>query len=165
MDARPRNGTHRREARVARADPGADRPRATAGVAMALIAGAPGRLRRARGGHACALRREPGWRLRPSGATAAGRAGSGATATGRQASDAGLADRVAGAAAGPAGTCRLVGRLAVGAWAGTRHARGVLPGRDPPAAAATVVDVGAEPHPVVAMAHRRHTKLAWPGRL
>src|SRR5580704_17150200 len=126
MDARPRNGTHRREARVARADPGADRPRATAGVAMALIAGAPGRLRCARGGHARALRREPGWRVRPSGATAAGRAGGGA-----------------------AGTCRLVGRLAVGAWADTRHARGVPPGRDPPAAAGTVVEVGAEPHPVV----------------
>src|SRR6266566_1302096 len=126
MDARPRDGTHRREARVARADPGADRPRAAAGVAMALIAGAPGRLRRARGGHARALRRWPGWRLRPAGATAAGRAGGGAAAAGSQASDAGLADRVAGTAAGPAGACRLVGRLAVGTGADTRHARGAL---------------------------------------
>src|SRR5215475_8788349 len=59
-----------------------------------------------------------------------------------------LADRVAGAAAGPAGTRRLAWRLAVGRGADTRAAGGVLPGRGPPAEAGTVVDVDAEPHPV-----------------
>ncbi len=41
-----------------------------------------------------------------------------------------------------------------GRGAGPRPAGGVLPRRHPPAAAGTVVDVGADPHPVVAVACR-----------
>src|SRR5262249_10437875 len=120
---------------------------------MGLTAGAPGRVRRARGGDGRALRRQPG-RDRDAGAAAAGPAGGGGAATGGPFPDAGLADRVAGAAAGPARTRRLVGRMAVGPRADTRAAWGVLPGRDPSAAAGTVMDVGAEHHPVVAVAGR-----------
>src|SRR5215475_7690976 len=150
---RPEGGRRRGRAGVARADPGADRPRPAVGVAMAFAAAAPGRLRRARRGDARALRRQPG-RYRDARAAAAGRAGGGAAAAGGPVPDAGLADRLAGAAAGPAGTCRLVGRLAVGRGADTRAAGGVLPGRYPPAAGGAVVDVGADPHPVVAVAGR-----------
>src|SRR5215470_15306963 len=101
---------------VARAEPGAERPRPAPRVAMALPAGAPGRVPRARGGDAGPMRRQPGRRVRGAGAAVAGPAGGGAAAAGRPVSDAGLADRVARAAACPAGACGLVGRLAVGPW-------------------------------------------------
>ena len=48
-----------------------------------------------------------------------------------------------------------------GARADPRHAGGVLPRRNPPAATGTVVDVGADPHPVAAVAYRRHAN--WHG--
>src|SRR5262245_7679879 len=131
---------------------------------MALTPGAAGRLRRAWGGDACALRRQPGRRFRVAGAAAAGRAGGGAAAAGGPVSAAGLADRVAGAAAGPAGTCRLVGRLAVGPGADTRPVWGVLPGRSSLSAAGAVVDVGAEPDPVVPVAGRGHAQPERPGQ-
>src|SRR5580692_771875 len=78
------------------------------------------------------------------GAAGTCRAGGGAAAAGRPLPDAGVADRMAGAAAGAAGTCPLAGRLAVGPRADLRAAGSVHPRRDPPAAARTVVDVGAD---------------------
>src|SRR5262249_61168868 len=120
---RRRPGTGPRGGRgVPGADPGAARPRPAAGVAVALAAAAPLRVRRARDGDGRALRREPGRRGRRTGPAPAGRACGGAAATGSLVSDAGLADRVAGAAACPAGTRRLVGRLAVGPGADIRPA-------------------------------------------
>src|SRR3984885_6032285 len=123
-------------------------------VAMAFTTGAPGRIRHALRGDARAMRRQPGRRRRDTGTAGACRAGGGAAAAGRPLSDVGMADRVAGAAAGAPGTCPLVGRLAVGPRADLRPAGSVRPRRDPPAAARTVVDVGADPHPVVAVARR-----------
>src|SRR5215468_3058078 len=172
MDARPRPGSERlskgrkrrRQAIVARADSGARGPRPGSCVAMALPTGAASRIRRARDGDACALRRQRGRRLRVAGAAAAGRAGRGAAAAGGPVPAAGLADRVAGAAAGPAGTCRLVGRLAVGAGADSGAVRRVLPGRSSLSAAGPVVDVGAEPHPVVPVAGHGRDEPERPGQ-
>jgi len=120
---------------VARAGRGADRPRPARRVAMAFATAAQGRVRRARRGDARALRRQPDQRHRDTGAAGGCRAGGGAAAAGRPLSDVGLADRVAGAAADAAGTCPLVGWLAVGPRADLRPAGSVRPGRDPPAAA------------------------------
>src|SRR5689334_13602868 len=130
---------------------------------MAFTAAAPDGVRRTRGGDARVVRRQPDPRCLGAGAAAAGPAGGGTAAAGGPVPDAGLADRVARAAAGPAGPCHLVGRLAVGPGAGPRPAGGVLPGRHPPAAAGLVVDVGADPRPVVAVAGGGRAEPGRPG--
>src|SRR5689334_5285369 len=121
-------------------------------MALAFARRAPDRLHRAGGSHSRALRRKHGARLRDARTASAGSAGGGAAAAGGPVSDAGLAARLAGAVAGPAGSCRLAGALAVGTRADSRDARGILHRRDPAAAGAIVVDVGADPRPVVAVA-------------
>jgi hypothetical protein len=62
--------------------------------------------------------------------------------------------------------------LAAGWWGGwpwgppqgARAARGVLPGRGPPAAAGIVVHVGAHAHPMVRVVHRAHPGSERPGQ-
>src|SRR5437588_11813561 len=110
--------TQGRVGRVARAHPGADRPRSGTGVALAGAFRTAGGLRRAGRGHAGAVLdqrdpRAPGRRLRrpapgqPMAATAS-RRGRAAAAGGSQVPDAGLAGRLARPAAHAAAVRRLV---------------------------------------------------------